>query len=81
MLGPQPHPIPALPILAYLRLHAFTDSHWSLALPRGGSAAFLTSDWKVDLSRARKDLAYTPAVGVRDAVRRTLDWYREQGLV
>ena len=47
--------------LAYLRLNAFTDVNWSLALPRAGSAAFLTSDRVFDLSRARHDLAYAPA--------------------
>jgi nucleoside-diphosphate-sugar epimerase len=79
--GPQPRPVPALPIRLYLRLNAFMDVHWSLALPRAGSAAFLTSDRRVDLSRAREDLGYVPSVGVRDGVRRTVAWYRERGLI
>ena len=58
--GPQPHPVPALPMRLYLRLNAFTDVNWGLALPRAGSAAFLTSDRVFDLSRARQDLAYAP---------------------
>jgi len=79
--GPQPRPVPALPIRLYLRLNAFTDVNWSLALPRAGSAAFLTSDRVFDLSRARHDLGYAPSVGVRDAVRRTVAWYRQRGLI
>jgi nucleoside-diphosphate-sugar epimerase len=34
-----------------------------------------------DISRARHELGYAPAVGVRDGIRRTLEWYREQGWI
>ena len=34
-----------------------------------------------DISRARAELGYAPRVGVRDGIRRTLEWYREQGWI
>ena len=79
--GSQPRPVPALPVRLYLRLNSFTDVNWSLALPRAAGASFLGSDRVFDLSRARQDLSYVPAVSVRDAVRRMIAWYRERGLV
>ena len=79
--GWQPRPVPALPMHLYLRLNSFTDVNWSVALPRAAGASFLGSDRMFDLSRARQDLSYAPTVGVRDAVRRMVAWYREQGLL
>jgi nucleoside-diphosphate-sugar epimerase len=34
-----------------------------------------------DISRARRELGYAPAVGVREGVGRTLEWYRAQGWI
>ncbi len=34
-----------------------------------------------DISRARRELGYAPKVGLRDGIRRTLEWYREQGWI
>jgi nucleoside-diphosphate-sugar epimerase len=34
-----------------------------------------------DISRARHDLGYAPQIGMRDGIRRTLEWYREQGWI
>lgn len=34
-----------------------------------------------DASRAKAELGYAPAVGLRDGIGRTLQWYREQGWV
>jgi nucleoside-diphosphate-sugar epimerase len=31
-----------------------------------------------DISRARRELGYAPTVNLRDGIRRTLEWYREQ---
>jgi len=31
-----------------------------------------------DISRARAELGFNPAVGLREGIRRTLEWYREQ---
>jgi len=34
-----------------------------------------------DISRARHELGYAPQVGVREGIKRTLEWYREQGWI
>ena len=34
-----------------------------------------------DISRARAELGYNPAVSLQEGVRRTADWYRAQGLL
>jgi nucleoside-diphosphate-sugar epimerase len=34
-----------------------------------------------DITRARQELGYAPAVGLREGIRRTLDWYREHGWI
>jgi len=37
---------------------------------------FFTKSRAFDISRARAELGYAPAVSLRDGIRRTLDWYR-----
>jgi dihydroflavonol-4-reductase len=34
-----------------------------------------------DIGRARRELGFTPAVSLRDGIRRTLDWYRTHGWI
>lgn len=34
-----------------------------------------------DISRARHELGYAPKIGLREGVRRTLEWYREHGWI
>jgi nucleoside-diphosphate-sugar epimerase len=40
---------------------------------------FFTKSRAFDITRARQELGFAPAVGLRDGVTRTLRWYREQG--
>jgi dihydroflavonol-4-reductase len=40
---------------------------------------FFTKSRSFDISRARKELGFNPQVGLRDGIRRTLDWYRQRG--
>lgn len=40
---------------------------------------FYTKSRAFDISRARRELGYEPKVDVREGVRRTIAWYREQG--
>jgi nucleoside-diphosphate-sugar epimerase len=40
---------------------------------------FFTKSRAFDISRARAELGYDPAVSLRDGIRRTLAWYRAQG--
>jgi nucleoside-diphosphate-sugar epimerase len=34
-----------------------------------------------DISRARRELGYAPAVTMREGIRRTLEWYRDHGWI
>ena len=40
---------------------------------------FFTKSRAFDIARARQELGYQPAVGLREGVRRTLEWYRAAG--
>ncbi|MFL6278699.1 MAG: NAD-dependent epimerase/dehydratase family protein [Vicinamibacterales bacterium] len=40
---------------------------------------FFTKSRAFDITRARTELGYAPAVGLREGIRRTLDWYRREG--
>jgi len=42
---------------------------------------FFTKSRAFDITRARRELGYQPAVGLREGVRRTLDWYRGAGWI
>lgn len=39
---------------------------------------FFTKSRAFDISRARAELGFNPAVGLREGIRRTVEWYREQ---
>ena len=40
---------------------------------------FFTKSRAFDISRARAEIGYTPQVGLRDGIRKTLAWYKERG--
>ena len=40
---------------------------------------FFTKSRAFDITRARADVGFAPRVGLRDGIRRTLDWYRTHG--
>ena len=40
---------------------------------------FFTKSRAFDISRARAELGYAPAIGLREGIRRTLQWYRDSG--
>jgi dihydroflavonol-4-reductase len=42
---------------------------------------FFTKSRAFDISRARRELGFAPAVGLSDGIRRTLAWYRREGWV
>ncbi len=42
---------------------------------------FFTKSRAFDISRARAELGYAPAVTLREGIRRTLEWYREKGWI
>lgn len=40
---------------------------------------FFTKSRAFDIARARRELGYDPQVGLREGLRRTLEWYRREG--
>ena len=81
-LGAEPpRSIPAAPVDWYLRLNGALEPFTGRDLPSIAGARFLTSDRRLDLTRANREVGYQPQIGVREAVRRTADWYRQQGLL
>lgn len=42
---------------------------------------FFTKSRAFDIGRARSELGFAPRVGLRDGIRRTLAWYRQQGWI
>ncbi len=40
---------------------------------------FFTKSRAFDISRARTELGYAPAIGLHEGIRRTLEWYRREG--
>lgn len=42
---------------------------------------FFTKSRAFDISRAREELGFAPAVTLGEGIRRTLEWYREQGWI
>lgn len=79
--GDPPSAVPAAPFDLYLWVNRIADRVAGVRLPRVDSVAFLTSDRILDLSRAENELGYTPRVGVRQAVARTAEWCRSEGLL
>ena len=42
---------------------------------------FFTKSRAFDITRARQELGFTPAVGLTDGITRTLDWYKREGWI
>lgn len=42
---------------------------------------FFTKSRAFDITRARTEIGFAPAVGLREGIRRTLGWYREHGWI
>ena len=42
---------------------------------------FFTKSRAFDISRARAELGYAPRIGLREGIRRTLDWYQREGWI
>jgi nucleoside-diphosphate-sugar epimerase len=40
---------------------------------------FFTKSRAFDITRARTEIGFAPRVGLREGIRRTLDWYRTEG--
>jgi nucleoside-diphosphate-sugar epimerase len=40
---------------------------------------FYTKSRAFDITRARTEIGYTPQIGLREGITRTLEWYRQHG--
>ncbi|HWO41021.1 MAG TPA: NAD-dependent epimerase/dehydratase family protein, partial [Candidatus Eisenbacteria bacterium] len=74
-----PRPLPALPLLLYWRLNDVLRLCGYDRLPRFDRVEFFLNDRIFDQTRARHELGYEPKVSLKEAIRRTADWYRSQG--
>ena len=63
-----PRSIPAAPVDWYLRLNSAFERYTGHDLPRVAGARFLSSDRRIDLTRATRDLGFQPKIGVRESV-------------
>lgn len=77
----RPRSIPASPFDWYMRLNNVVERYTGKDLPSVAGVRFLTSDRRLDLTRASRELGFHPEIGVRDTVRRTVEWYRRQSLL
>ena len=42
-------------------------------------AVVLSKDWACDIARIKKDIVYNPQYTLEAGLKKTVDWYREQG--
>lgn len=71
---------PIGPLLGYKLANDVLCALGGRRLSRMNQVELFLSDRIFDLSRARNELDYEPKVSVRDMIRETVQWYREQGL-
>lgn len=76
-----PFRIPAAPVRWFLSMNDVIERRVGIELPSATGARFLATDRRLDLARAAADLGFRPSVAFRDAVDRTVQWYRSEGLL
>jgi nucleoside-diphosphate-sugar epimerase len=76
----QPRPLPQIASRAYLATGKACDAIFGFRIPRIESVMFLTAHREFDISRARREIGFNPAISVDDAVRRTSEFYKSERL-
>jgi nucleoside-diphosphate-sugar epimerase len=71
--------VPAAPFSALIAAGQVLYRWLGYELPYAHRYEFFIKDNVFDISKAEKELGYHPEVSVREAIRRTIEWYREQG--
>ena len=71
--------LPAAPFRVYKRASDTLARLTGVQLPRAEGISNLISDRFLDISRASRELGYTPSIGMPEAIRRMAQWYRLQG--
>jgi nucleoside-diphosphate-sugar epimerase len=72
-------PRPLAAIAASVQMAASLVTRSKPLLTRGRIAELAASDWSCDISRAKSELGFAPAVRLADGMRETAEWYRGQG--
>lgn len=73
--------VSAAPLRVYRQANRAAIALGWRSLPRYDRVEFFLGDRVFDLSRAREELGFVPRVGLREAIRRTTDWLRSQGVL
>lgn len=73
--------LPGAPLHLYKWLNDAARVLGARRLPKFDRVEFYLNDRIFDITRARKELGFAPAVGVRESIRRTAEWYRARGLL
>ena len=73
--------LPGAPLVLYGAFANAARAAGLRRLPRLDRVEFFLNDRIFDISHARDRIGYAPQVGVREAIRRTAEGYREQGLL
>jgi len=74
-----PANLPATPLYLYKILNKLAYNWGGYRVPRADRIDFFLGDRVFDISRARTELDYAPKVSMREAVRRTAEWFKAQG--
>lgn len=77
----HPRPYPRSILDLYYHAGRFSDRALGLRPPLFESVSFLTADRVLDLTRARNELGFVPAIDVSTACRRTAEWLRQESLL
>ncbi|MGH7566732.1 MAG: NAD-dependent epimerase/dehydratase family protein [Gemmatimonadota bacterium] len=78
---PLPRPLPAAPLRAYQGLQRLAMRLSGRSLPRFSRVEFFLGDRVFDISRARRELNYSPQIDLRTSIARTATWFRDRGLL
>ena len=79
--GSDPRPFLRPLLDAYYQLGRAGDALLGLRPPLFEKVSFLTADRALDLKRARFELGFDPRIGFREAVHRSAEWYRRNGML
>lgn len=71
--------LPAYLLRAYKLINDLLSVSGGRQLSRMNRLELFLSDRIFDLSRAKTELGYAPTVSAKETIRRTVEWYREQG--
>ncbi len=72
---------PEFPFRAWYKLSAISYKCWRLELPRAHAYEMFLEDRILDISKAQRELGYSPKVPLRDGIQQTVVWYRNNGYV